>query len=419
MKEKRLNLLFVNPPIYDFTAYDFWLKPYGLLKLVGAFSKHNIYYFNFLGEKYKKNLKKDGRGKFLKKKVEKPKALLDIPKPYYRYGASKEEFEQFLEGINPLFAVFLTSSMTYWYLGVKEVIESVRKIHPKTKIVVGGIYPTLLLEHAKKLDADLVVKGSDLKSVEEFLQIEIGEKIPKWSYERNSRFAVLTISRGCPFYCSYCAIKEIEKGFSFKDPNVLKKEVESIQKSKIENIAFYDDALLYRFEEGLNLFLKNLKETRFCFYTPNGMNVRFLSKYVAKRLKEANFQNIFLSLESVDDKFLKESGNKLYKDEFLNCVENLVSSGFNREQISSYILLGHPKIDEEKVKESIIFLKKEGIKPHLSEFSPILGTLDAEACAKYADLKEPLNHNKVAFSIRVLGIEKYQELKSFGKNLTF
>ena len=29
------KILLVNPPIYDFSAYDFWLKPYGLLRVGG------------------------------------------------------------------------------------------------------------------------------------------------------------------------------------------------------------------------------------------------------------------------------------------------------------------------------------------------------------------------------------------------
>lgn len=29
------NVLLVNPPIYDFSAYDYWLKPYGLLRVAG------------------------------------------------------------------------------------------------------------------------------------------------------------------------------------------------------------------------------------------------------------------------------------------------------------------------------------------------------------------------------------------------
>ena len=28
----RPRILLVNPPIYDFAAYDFWLKPYGMLR---------------------------------------------------------------------------------------------------------------------------------------------------------------------------------------------------------------------------------------------------------------------------------------------------------------------------------------------------------------------------------------------------
>ena len=29
------RILLVNPPIYDFAAYDFWLRPYGLLTVAG------------------------------------------------------------------------------------------------------------------------------------------------------------------------------------------------------------------------------------------------------------------------------------------------------------------------------------------------------------------------------------------------
>jgi len=415
--KSKLNLLFVNPPIYDFTAYDFWLKPYGLLKLIGALSNHNVFYFNFLGENYKKSVKVDGRGKFIKKKVQKPKIFSDIPKPYFRYGAPKEEFEDFLKSIKDLDAVLITSSMTYWYLGVKEVIESVRKIHPKTKIVLGGIHPTLIPNHAKDLGADLVVKGSDVEPLSVFLQVDLNPLIPEWSFENKSKFGVITISKGCPFNCSYCAIKQIEKDFSFKTKEVLKREIESLNNEKIKNLAFYDDALLFKFNEGLEKFLELTKDKSFVYHTPNGLNARFLSKETAVKLKRVNFENLFLSLESVDENFLVKSGGKLEREDFLNALENLLSAGFSKDSIRAYLLFGHPDIDEESIKESILFLKNVGIKPHLAEFSPIPSTRDSEKCSKYADLSEPLNHNKVAFSIRVLGVEKYQKIKSFAKEI--
>src|SRR5262245_50048369 len=35
LRESLVRVLLVNPPIYDFSAYDFWLKPYGLLHVAG------------------------------------------------------------------------------------------------------------------------------------------------------------------------------------------------------------------------------------------------------------------------------------------------------------------------------------------------------------------------------------------------
>jgi hypothetical protein len=29
------RILLVNPPIYDFAAYDFWIRPYGMLNVAG------------------------------------------------------------------------------------------------------------------------------------------------------------------------------------------------------------------------------------------------------------------------------------------------------------------------------------------------------------------------------------------------
>jgi hypothetical protein len=31
----KLRILLVNPPIYEFSAYDFWLKTYGMLHVAG------------------------------------------------------------------------------------------------------------------------------------------------------------------------------------------------------------------------------------------------------------------------------------------------------------------------------------------------------------------------------------------------
>ena len=43
------RVLLVNPPIYDFTAYDFWLKPYGLLRVAGYMrGRADMHLFDYL-----------------------------------------------------------------------------------------------------------------------------------------------------------------------------------------------------------------------------------------------------------------------------------------------------------------------------------------------------------------------------------
>ena len=45
-----VDFLLINPWIYDFAAYDFWLKPYGLLLIGGKLRKlgYSVYYFCLL-----------------------------------------------------------------------------------------------------------------------------------------------------------------------------------------------------------------------------------------------------------------------------------------------------------------------------------------------------------------------------------
>jgi len=33
------SILLINPPIYDFAAFDFWLKPLGMLTVAGKIAK--------------------------------------------------------------------------------------------------------------------------------------------------------------------------------------------------------------------------------------------------------------------------------------------------------------------------------------------------------------------------------------------
>jgi hypothetical protein len=81
---KSSTLLLINPWIYDFAAYDFWARPLGFLYLAAILRKNDyiIHYIDCLNLdqpaiKALKGItlpsrKKEGKGKFLKAKLEKP-----------------------------------------------------------------------------------------------------------------------------------------------------------------------------------------------------------------------------------------------------------------------------------------------------------------------------------------------------------
>ena len=85
---KTIKILLVNPPIYDFAAYDFWLKPYGMLSTAGFLrGKAEFKLFDYLERLHpfitsQKKLDSDrwGRGRFHEQKIPNPPALTEIPR---------------------------------------------------------------------------------------------------------------------------------------------------------------------------------------------------------------------------------------------------------------------------------------------------------------------------------------------------
>ena len=72
------KILLVNPPVYDFAAYDFWLKPYGLLSVAGFYEgQAEFTLFDYLDREHyfyrgKKTFASDefGRGRFFEQRIQ-------------------------------------------------------------------------------------------------------------------------------------------------------------------------------------------------------------------------------------------------------------------------------------------------------------------------------------------------------------
>lgn len=407
------RILLVNSWICDFKAFDFWMKPLGLLYLASYLrtAGYEIEYIDCLDRNHPLLIKKIcklpktdefGRGKFYTQEIEKPALYKNIPRKYKCYGLPQEIFNEILDNIAQPNWICVTSIMTYWYLGIFEVIKILKNKFPKTPIILGGIYATLCNKHAQKFSkADFVLTGpaeknlyrilTNLKPIS-FLELPY----PAFDLYCKLDYACILTTQGCPFSCQYCVVSNLHPDFQYRDVNSVINEIEYYQKLGVNNLAFYDDALLVHpdFTKILNAIIE--RKIKMQFHTPNGLHARFLTQEITDKMFEAGFKTIYLSLETSDSTIRTSIDNKVSVQEFISAVQHLKNSGFTSSQIHTYLMIGLPELTQEKIINSIDFVNDLGVTPHLAEFSPIPNT-DAYKNFGFDENTDPLLHNNAIF----------------------
>ena len=422
------RILLVNPPVYDFSAHDFWLKPYGLLEVAGFLrGKAELRLFDYMDRLHPDVLMDGdsdsdlwGRGKYRSEIVKKPAVFSAIPRYFRRFGLARERFQQFLQERGPFDFALVQTVMTYWYPGVEEVIRDLRDLSPGTRIVLGGIYATVCPAHAASLGPDVVIKGAALDGLWELMGLTPDlDQPPYWEGYPRLTAGVLRLSDGCPFHCNYCCVPEAYGGFSPRSSGRCIRELELLRERGVRNVAFYDDSLLYEPEQTLIPFLQAAadKMPDVNLHTPNAVHARLVTPDIAELMVRAGVRTFYLGLESVSGDWQAQAGGKVDAADVARAVCNLVSAGVEKRNVTTYVIAGHPDVKVQRLEETIRFAHDLGVRVMLSEYSPVPGTPDGERCRSLVELDEPLTHNKTAFTIGFLGWERIQALKALCRQL--
>jgi radical SAM superfamily enzyme YgiQ (UPF0313 family) len=407
VKQSSPHILLINPWITDFAAYNFWIRPLGILYIASLLRENGFRVTLIDCLDFQIKTKRYGDGKFFKTKIEKPIPLKSIPRNYSQYGIPEEILLKRLLNLEEPDLICVSSGMTYWYPGVFKLIEIIRKFFKKVSLILGGIYATLCYEHAKKHSgADIVFKGGNeweaVKQISDLtgFQLRTGElPYPSFDLYTQLNYVCLTTSRGCPFNCTYCASPFLSNGFVRRDPLEVVGEIEYwTNEFQVNNIAFYDDALLI---EPSKHFIPVMKEVikrgiHSNFHTPNALHIREIDEEVAELLFRGGFKTIRLGFESSNKTTQIETGGKVDNQEFRQAIKHLKRAGYSGEEIGVYIIIGLPGQRVGEVEESIAFVKEAGAKPMLVEYSPIPHTPLFEKAKKMSQFdieNEPLFHN--------------------------
>ena len=425
-------ILLVNPRITDFAAYDYWAKPLGLLLLgsllraggcgvafIDCADRYDAY-TNQHPEVIPGVQRKYGTGKYPKMLLPKPEAYAKIPRCYYRHGIHPESLRRKLKAIEKPDLIWVTSTMTYWYPGIRQTIAAIREVFPDIPIWLGGIYAQLCPQHARETSgatevvtlplSDLPDKiaaatGFSLSNRDEWMRFEL---LPSPALELLSKvtYAPVLTGWGCVFKCPYCASGILQPTWQRRGAEAIFEEICRWHREYgVVDFAFYDDALLIQAESSLEPGLRRISEELpgLRFHTPNAVHIRALTPDCCRLLHACGFTTIRLGLETTQPNKQRDWGGKVRTEMFVAAVEHLFGAGLSSDQIGVYLLCGLPGQSPEEVAEAIQVVKETGALPHIAEYSPIPGTemwQSAVVLSQFDLAGEPLYHNNTFFACR-------------------
>jgi radical SAM superfamily enzyme YgiQ (UPF0313 family) len=438
------RILLVNPWITDFAAYDFWLKPVGLLhlaavlrnqgydvRLVDCMDRGQPELLHWQGLARQQN-RKWGTGKFVRFPIAKPPLYAHIPRHYARYGYPEEVLKRICVQGHAPDAILVTSGMTYWYPGVQQTIAVLRALFPRAPVLLGGIYASLCTKHASQHSgADWAMAGEGEMVIGNIIQAVLNGETPalrddpSLSYDAvdldqlpfpafdlypNLHYAAIMTSRGCPLTCTFCASRLVSGQYRWRSVGNVMAELEWLNRGLgVREFAFYDDALLTNRDHHFKPLCEQVlvKELHAGFHTPNGLQVKFIDSETAQLMWRAGFKTIRLAYESGSEARQRDMSKKVSNESFAAGVCHLQAAGFGPAELDAYVMMALPNQSIEEVLWSMAYVHSLGVGIRLAAFSPIPGTVDYARALARGDLPadaDPLLSNNSILPVRLEGV---------------
>jgi radical SAM superfamily enzyme YgiQ (UPF0313 family) len=449
-----MKALLFQPPVYDTQYFADWSQPSGLLKVSSWLRKDLGYDVRLIDclfpnkeERVKQEVRKvvqvcstiewpvnDYRALHRERHGPKPITLPAGHRYKYEFGLPLNRVERHLREAR-LFVdeptwtpdeVWITSIMTYWWESTYDAIRMFKRLYPRARIRVGGIYPTLAPHHLRlKLElAGLhfeLVRGRELSITASKGKARVANgdcivtgEIPQASNadldfegylemtralegeERLPRYAILTTSRGCPFDCSYCAQKAYNEGSlklrirGYRDTfNEIR---DKYHRYGIHHFGFYEDNFLLEkpnVERLLRLILEHRDELKhLTLYAPEGVEVRLLQQDLefVKLMHATGFASVYLPLENMSREVTRAWNRRhshagLFEEAVKICHE--ANFKLHNRAVNAFILFGMPNEELADVVNTMFYASElvGGIVPML--FTPVPGSIMFEQYRHY------------------------------------
>lgn len=188
----------------------------------------------------------------------------------------------------------------------------------------------------------------------------------------------ILFSIGCPFKCSYCFYSNDKfKNFYYRSLDEITKDLLALKVEEFKEINVEDDSFTANKSESINILKLlesfNKKIFKFSYNFPNGLNYHTIDDILLQYFKNANINNISISLGSVNLSILKKFNRPSSIDEFEDFIDN---TGKYDIKLIAYIIAGFYGQSFFDVVDSFLYLFEKNINVGFSPYYPVLNSKD-------------------------------------------
>jgi len=294
--------------------------------------------------------------------------------------------------------IYITSLFTWAWKPVWEAVKYYKTLFPDAEVWLGGLYASLLPEHAAQSRADHIYKGL-FKEAEDIMPDY--DLVPDWDG------SIIFSSRGCNRKCPFCAVPKLEGTI-----NSVKYSIKHLVYPKHTRIIFWDNNILQ--SPGWRNIFDELEELKLKVDFNQGLDARLITDEVAERLARLRLSSgkgikVRLGYD------IRSNGPFVKK-----AIERLNAVGIKGRRIMVYTLYNYTD-DPQDFFERVRELLKWGVVCYPMRYEP-LNALKKNA---YVSPKwDPVRLEMVQDARRVIGyggafppyqalVEKFEKAKNF------
>lgn len=215
--------------------------------------------------------------------------------------------------------IYITSLFTYAWEKVKEAAEFYRRLFPGKPIILGGIYASLMPEHAQEeIKPDYIWQG---------IVPELEEILPDYSLVPNWNGSIIFTSRGCIRNCPFCAVPILEPHF------VCRSSLSNLIYEGHDRVIFWDNNFLaspYHMEILEELISIKRSKRSFHIDFNQGLDARLITLENAAAIASLRMKIIRLAYDSTHQrKALKKA------------IEMLNEAGVSKKRFLVYVMFNY------------------------------------------------------------------------------